>query len=326
MPKTTDKRTAARHAARVQRAHTAKQEGTAVRRRPPARRVPARESSNIFAKNPVGFILLFLIILGATFFTLRAKQVWFFAPTPPAARVYPALPASAAASPCQAVAQYVDSTAPIPDSANINRVYTAAPPTVIDKNKLYCVGITTTKGFMLLELDPRLAPNTVNNFIYLADHHFYDNLTFWRVERKGQTDAAGQVATMNLIQGGDPQGTGQGGPGYQFNDELNQKEGYVLGTVAMANSGANTNGSQFFIDTGDNSKALNHSYSLFGHLVKGIDTAININPGDKMIRVLTMAVPIPPSSTPTPTPSPTKAPTKAPTSTPALTPTPTPKK
>ncbi len=96
----------------------------------------------------------------------------------------------------------------------------------------------------------------------------------------------------------------------------------MLGTVAMANSGANTNGSQFFIDTGDNSKALStHSYSLFGHLVKGIDTAININQGDKIIRVLVMAVPIPPTPKPTPTPSPTRTPTP----TPALTPTPTPK-
>jgi peptidylprolyl isomerase len=321
MPKTTDKRTAARRAARVQRAHITKQEGTAVRRRPPKRR-PTAESSNIFARYPVAFILLFLLIIGATVGTLAAKQVGPFAPKPPAATVYPLLPASAAASPCQKVAQYVDSTTPIPDSANINRTYSKPPPMIIDKNKLYCVGITTSKGFMLLELDPRLAPNTVNNFVYLADRHFYDGLTFHRVERKGQTDSNGQPSTLNLIQGGDPQGNGQGGPGYQFNDELNQKEGYVLGTVAMANAGANTNGSQFFIDTGDNSKALSkHDYSLFGHLVKGIDTAIKINAGDKMIRVLVMAVPIPPTPTPTPTPTPNKTPTP----TPALTPTPTPK-
>ncbi len=323
MPKTTDKRAAARRTARVQRAHTTKQEGTAVRRRPPTRRMPTRERSNIFARFPVAFILLILIVLGITGITLYANHVWFFTPKPTVAKGYPSLPASAAASPCQAVAQFVNSTTPIPDSANINRVYTAAPPMTIDKTKLYCVGITTTKGFMLLELDPRLAPNAVNNFVYLADHHYYDNLTFHRVERKGQTDSSGQVSTLNLIQGGDPTGTGNGGPGYQFNDELSQKEGYVLGTVAMANAGANTNGSQFFIDTGDNSKSLpTHSYSLFGHLVKGIDTAVNINPGDKMIRVLTMAVPQPPE--PTPTPTPTSSTTPTPTA--AVTPTPTPKK
>src|ERR1051326_2439007 len=148
MPKTTDKRTAARRTARVQRAHTTKQEGTAVRRRPPTRRMPARERSNIFAKFPVAFILLLLIVVAITGFTLYANHVWFFATkttsnVPP----YPPLPASAAASPCQAVASDVDSTTPIPDSANINRVYTAAPPTIIDKTKLYCVGITTSKGF-----------------------------------------------------------------------------------------------------------------------------------------------------------------------------------
>jgi cyclophilin family peptidyl-prolyl cis-trans isomerase len=320
MPKTTDKRSAARHAARVQRAHTTKQEAPAVRRRPPTRRSPARERTNIFARYPVAFILLIFIILGATGYTLYAKQVWIFAPKPPAPKVYPPLPASAAASPCQAVARYVDSTTPIPDSANIQRTYSAPPPMIINKNDLYCVGITTTKGFMLLELDPRLAPNTVNNFVYLADHHFYDGLTFHRVERKGQTDATGQVSNLDLIQGGSPDGTSSGGPGYQFNDELNQKEGYVLGTVAMANAGANTNGSQFFIDTGDNSKGLTkHDYSLFGHLVKGIDTALNINVGDKMIRVLVMAVPIPPTPAPTPTP------TSSTTPTPGLTPTPTPK-
>jgi peptidylprolyl isomerase len=319
MPKTTDKRTAARRAARVQRAHTTKQNNTIVRTRPVPRRTPGKEQSNIFARYPVAFILLLLILVGTAGGILYANHLWIFTPKPPAARVYPNLPASAAASPCQAVAQYVDSTTPIPDSANINRTYTAAPPMIIDKTKLYCVGITTNRGFMLLELDPRLAPNTVNNFVYLADHHFYDGLTFHRVEVKGQTDSSGQASTLDLIQGGDPEGTGQGGPGYQFNDELDQKEGYTIGTVAMANSGANTNGSQFFIDTGDNSKSLTtHSYSLFGHLVKGIDTALNIKVGDKMNRVLVMAVPQPPEPTPTPT-------TPTPTPTAAVTPTPTPK-
>jgi peptidylprolyl isomerase len=326
MPKTTDKRAAARRAARVQRAHTTNQERTTVRRRPPPRRKrPPLEQTNIFARYPVAFILLIFMVIGITGFTLYSNHLWLWATKPPAPVVYPRLPASAAASPCQKMAQYVDSTTPIPDSANINRIYSAPPPMIIDKTKLYCVGITTAKGFMLLELDPRLAPNTVNNFVYLADHHFYDGLEFHRVERKGQTDSSGQVSNLNLIQGGDPQGNGQGGPGYQFNDELNQKEGYVLGTVAMANAGANTNGSQFFIDTGDNSRVLTkHSYSLFGHLVKGIDTALKITPGDKMIRVLVMAVPQPPTPTPTPTPSPT--PTSTPTPTAALTPTPTPKK
>jgi peptidylprolyl isomerase len=228
------------------------------------------------------------------------------------------------------VAQYLQTTEPIPDTANITHTYSAAPPMIIDKNKVYCVGINTNKGFMLLELDPQLAPNTVNNFVYLADHHFYDGLTFHRVERKGQTDSNGTVSTLDLIQGGDPQGNGQGGPGYSFDDELNQTEPYIVGAVAMANTNQpNTNGSQFFIDTGDNTakdQLPDHKYSLFGNLVKGIDVAVKINPGDKMLRVLVMAVDGPPSLPPvmvTPTPVPTHTPTPGPTntSTPAATPT-----
>ena len=327
MPKTTDKRTAARHAARVQRAHTTKQESTAIPRRQPTRRVPARERTNIFARYPVGITLLFLLIIGITGYTLHANQLWFFAPKPPAPRVYPALPASAAKSPCQAVAKYLQTTTPIPDSANIQRTYSSAPPMVIDKDKVYCVGVNTSKGFMLLELDPTLAPNTVNNFIYLADHHFYDGLTFHRVEHKGQTDSDGTTSTLELIQGGDPSGNGSGGPGYKFDDELNQNQQYITGSVAMANSGANTNGSQFFICTNnDNGKnqLTTHSYSLFGNLVKGIDVANNIKVGDKMLRVVTMAVDGPPSLPPAPTPTATStaAPTASPTSAPSATATP----
>ncbi len=325
MPKTTDKRTAARRAARVQRAHSTKQEVTAAPRRPPTRRGPASERTNIFARYPVGLSLLFLLIVGITGYTLYAKQLWLFAPKPPAPRVYPALPASAAKSPCQAVAKYLQTTTPIPDSANIQRTYSSAPPMVIDQNKVYCVGINTNKGFMLLELDPTLAPNTVNNFIYLADHHFYDGLTFHRVEHKGTVDSDGSTSNLELIQGGDPSGNGSGGPGYTINDELNQNQQYITGAVAMANNNApNTGGSQFFICTNnDNAKdqLSDHKYSLFGNLVKGIDVANNIKVGDKMLRVVTMAVDGPPSLPPTPTPTatstagPTATPTTAPTAT-----------
>ncbi len=320
MPRTTDKRSTARRTARVQRAHSTKIEGAAVRRRPISRRGPAKGTRNIFQRYPVAFAILFIVIVGSTVYTLYAKQI-IFAPTPPAPKVYPALPASAAKSPCQAVAKYLQTSDPIPDSANIQRNYTAAPPMIIDKSQFYCVGITTTKGFMLLELDPRLAPNTVNNFVYLAERHFYDGLTFWRVERKGQTDPDGSVSQIDIIQGGDPQGTGAGGPGYTIKDELDEKtQGkYTIGTVAMANgNNPDTGGSQFFICTGDDS-SLPHSYSLFGHLVKGIDTAVNINKDDKMLRVLVMPVPIPPDQQATPTPSPATSPT----GTPALSPTPT---
>jgi peptidylprolyl isomerase len=320
MPRTTDKRSAARRATRVQRAHSTKIEGAAVRRRPVSRRGPAKGTRNIFQRYPFAFTLLLLLIVGSTVYTLYAKQI-IFAPKPPAPKVYPALPASAASSPCLDVAKYLQTTTPLADSANIQRTYTEAPPTIIKNDQYYCVGITTTQGFMLLELDPRLAPNTVNNFVYLAERHFYDGLTFHRVERKGQTDPDGSKSNLDLIQGGDPQGNGSGGPGYTIKDELDEaSQGkYTIGTVAMANANSpDTGGSQFFICTGDDS-SLPHSYSLFGHLVKGIDTAVNINQGDKMLRVLVMPVPIPPSQQTTPTPTPATSPTVSPT----LTPTPT---
>lgn len=141
----------------------------------------------------------------------------------------------------------------------INHTYSGAQ-NVIDASKLYCVGINTTKGLIVAELDPKIAPMTVNNFVFLAQNHFYDGLTFHRVVQ-------GFVA-----QGGDPTGTGSGGPGYKFNDEPVQGN-YTIGTLAMANSGPNTNGSQFFIDIADNSKTLQKQYNLFGHVVQGLNVA-----------------------------------------------------
>jgi len=132
--------------------------------------------------------------------------------------------------------------------------------------------ITTTKGDIEIELWADKAPLSVSNFIYLANQGFYNGLTFHRVE-------PGFVA-----QGGDPSGNGTGGPGYQFPDEPVQGD-YTEGTVAMANSGPNTNGSQFFIDLVDNSKALTKSYNLFGQVTKGMDIVKQIAVGDKMTSV-----------------------------------------
>lgn len=130
------------------------------------------------------------------------------------------------------------------------------------KNFMHTVTIETTKGTIVFETYDADAPKTVENFITLANKGFYNGLIFHRVIPKF------------MIQGGDPTGTGTGGPGYQFADELNPatpsyKAGYVRGTVAMANSGPNTNGSQFFIMQADN--ALPHSYSIFGKVISGLD-------------------------------------------------------
>jgi peptidyl-prolyl cis-trans isomerase B (cyclophilin B) len=148
----------------------------------------------------------------------------------------------------------------------------APPPMTINTAHHFLATITTAKGTMTLCLDPALAPATVNNFVFLARNQFYDGLKFHRV-------VAGFV-----IQGGDPLGTGSGGPGYKFNDEP-VKGDYTPGAVAMANSGANTNGSQFFIVTADQTGKLPKSYNLFGYVQTGMDVVLKIVQGDVMTSV-----------------------------------------
>jgi len=142
----------------------------------------------------------------------------------------------------------------------------------IDTDTIYQVVIATNRGDITLELDPALAPTTVNNFVVQARAGFYDGLTFHR------------VVPGFVIQGGDPQGTGSGGPGYKFADEPVKAE-YTLGAVAMANSGPDTNGSQFFICIDDCRSKLQPLYNLFGYVIDGIDVATSIERGDKMSSV-----------------------------------------
>lgn len=156
-------------------------------------------------------------------------------------------------------------------------VYGAPPPLSIDTTKLYRATITMAGGgVIVICLEPSLAPNTVNNFVTLARNHFYDGLKFHR------------VVPDFVIQGGDPKGDGSGGPGYQFVDEP-VKGNYIVGAVAMANSGPNTNGSQFFICIGSQCPPLPHKYNLFGHLVSGLDVALKIQQGDVMTSVVVAA-------------------------------------
>jgi len=144
-----------------------------------------------------------------------------------------------------------------------------APEYQIDGSKIYRTTITTNRGAIVMDLDPQLAANTVNNFVGLARRGFYDGLTFHRVE------------PGFVIQGGCPQGTGTGGPGYKFEDEPVKGE-YKLGAVAMANSGKNTNGSQFFICIDDCTRKLDKAYNLFGYVTDGIDVALATQVGDTM--------------------------------------------
>ncbi len=144
--------------------------------------------------------------------------------------------------------------------------YDAPPAMTIDPNKQYFATLHTSKGDVRIELLPAKAPKTVNNFVFLARDGFYDNVRFHRI-----------IKTF-MVQTGDPQGNGTGGPGYRFEDELPPQLPYGPGVVAMANAGPNTNGSQFFICTGDDSRNLNNypNYTVFGKVVGGMDAVQSI--------------------------------------------------
>jgi cyclophilin family peptidyl-prolyl cis-trans isomerase len=131
-----------------------------------------------------------------------------------------------------------------------------------DQNKTYTATMKTNYGDIVIQLFPKEAPVTVNNFVFLARQGFYDGVKFHR------------VINGFMIQGGDPTGTGMGGPGYQFKDELPTTRSYTKGIIAMANAGANTNGSQFFIMLADYPLAKN--YSIFGQVTGGQDVVDKI--------------------------------------------------
>jgi cyclophilin family peptidyl-prolyl cis-trans isomerase len=137
--------------------------------------------------------------------------------------------------------------------------FAKAPGTCINPSKKYSAIVKTNKGTFTIALDAKKAPKTVNNFVFLARNQFYDGVVFHR------------IIPGFVVQGGDPLGTGQGGPGYKFADELPKAGDYREGSVAMANSGPNTNGSQFFIITGPEGAGLPPSYSLFGVVTSGME-------------------------------------------------------
>ncbi|HEX6299931.1 MAG TPA: peptidylprolyl isomerase [Acidimicrobiia bacterium] len=148
----------------------------------------------------------------------------------------------------------------------MTKQYDSAPDLAIDLSKSYSATLDTSHGEIVIEFDPERSPLTVNNFVFLANEGFYDGVVFHR------------VIENFMIQGGDPTGTGQGGPGYRFRDEIEGSGTYTRGTVAMANAGPNTNGSQFFIvhkDTG-----LPHSYTIFGKVTEGMDAVDSIASSD----------------------------------------------
>ena len=281
MPKTANKRARARRTARVTRAHQTVIERPITRKVPAARR---RQRPRGFAyyvsRFPVASAIFTVLLVGGFVLLLRANRLWIWAPPPPK----------------QA-------------SCNLRTHVCDKPPMSINTNKVYIATIHTAKGNIVIQLDAKDAPITVNNFVYLAQQHFYDGLTFHRVLHQGQPSAEtnGQPSTLGIIQGGDPKGNGQGGPGYSFKDEpVVGAYPYTAGCLAMANSGPNTNGSQFFICTADDSTALAKSYNLFGQVISGLDVAQKIAVGDKMLSVTIQVenptpTPRPAHTTPTPT-------------------------
>ncbi|MGG1550640.1 peptidylprolyl isomerase [Paenibacillus ferrarius] len=170
------------------------------------------------------------------------------------------------------------STAPAATSAanSAQKQWSKAPDMTIDTNKTYQAEVTTSKGTFTIDLYAKEAPKTVNNFVFLSKEGFYNGVTFHRI-----------IKTF-MVQTGDPQGTGRGGPGYKFADELKTTHKYEPGTVAMANSGPNTNGSQFFICSGADCANLNRqpNYTIFGKVTddsmatisKIADTPVELDP------------------------------------------------
>ena len=149
---------------------------------------------------------------------------------------------------------------PAPDgSSPVRRKFNGPPPMCIDASKRYTATMDTSMGSLTIALDAAAAPLTVNNFVVLARYHYFDGIVFHR------------IINGFVCQGGDPTGTGRGGPGYRFADELPKPGRYEIGSLAMANAGPDTNGSQFFIISGPNGAGLPPQYSLFGKVVSGLD-------------------------------------------------------
>jgi cyclophilin family peptidyl-prolyl cis-trans isomerase len=158
---------------------------------------------------------------------------------------------------------------PFDGSAPKRQKFSEPPEMGIDPDKRYTATMSTSMGDLVIALDAVKAPATVNNFVFLALHHYYDGVIFHR------------IINGFMCQGGDPDGSGRGGPGYRFADELPKAGQYEIGSLAMANAGPDTNGSQFFVISGKSGVQLPPQYSLFGKVVKGLEIV------DEMQRVPT---------------------------------------
>ena len=162
-----------------------------------------------------------------------------------------------------ATGEFVPDGCPSPDgSAKQQQSFDAQPPMCLDATRSYSALVTTNKGEITIELDQKKAPVTVNNFVFLARNQYFNDTTCHR------------IIPGFVVQCGDPTATGGGDPGYKFADELPAAGEYQIGSIAMANSGPDTNGSQFFIITGDQGAALPPQYTLFGEVATGFDETV----------------------------------------------------
>jgi len=157
--------------------------------------------------------------------------------------------------------------ADVPKGAADPKPQFSSPAQVLEKGKTYTATLQTSCGDIVIELLADQAPETVNSFVFLAQEGYFDGQRIHRID-----------TSIDVLQGGDPTGTGSGGPGYSIPDELTGTDTYGPGTFAMANAGPNTGGSQFFIITGDNGHNLdaNPAYTVFGTVIEGLDVAQQI--------------------------------------------------
>lgn len=225
---------------------------------------PDREPTFVdrLKKNPLS-VLLGVIIIGSMVLGLASELFFSSKPQPVAPTAVPiAFNTPTPAAPA---------TPPSAASPVARKTYSAPPPMTIDVNKTYTATIETNKGVIKLQLLPAVAPKTVNAFITLARDGYYDGLTFHRVEDW-------------VVQGGDPTGTGTGGPGYTLPAEFNATK-HIVGTLAMARSNdPNSAGSQFYIVKKE-APWLDNQYTVFGQTIEGMDVVNKLAIGDTMRKV-----------------------------------------
>jgi cyclophilin family peptidyl-prolyl cis-trans isomerase len=244
---------------------TRKRELDRLRARREAERQRARRRRALYTYGGMGLVLVVVAVLGGLWLTRDDD-------TPAAATATTAAGATSTSAPAE---QFNDARAGAPTAPaqvacggkippKVDHPSFAKPPTTkVDPDKTYLATFQTSCGDFTVKLDPRKAPITTANFVFLAGKHFYDSTWFHRI-------VPGGAAGIAVIQGGDPEGTGGGGPGYTIKDELpSSPAAYKRYSVAMANGGPNSGGSQFFINFADNAKGLQPNYSVFGQVVEG---------------------------------------------------------